>query len=97
MDKKTSESSADKKDENRKSNSQEKSLENTPKVAHTSKFGNDDTDRQVTTKIEIQPLYKYSIGRGNNGLMVRSLFKHRFWWMIADKGADMERVNFMWT
>ena len=29
--------------------------------------------------------------------MVRSLFKQRFWWMIADKGADMERVNFMWT
>jgi len=42
-------------------------------------------------------LYKYSIGRGNNALMVRSLFKNRFWWMIAEKGSDMERVNFMWT
>jgi hypothetical protein len=42
-------------------------------------------------------LYKYSIGKGNNALMVRSLFKNRFWWMIADKGADMEKVNFMWT
>jgi len=29
--------------------------------------------------------------------MVRSLFKNRFWWMIADKGAEMDRVNFMWT
>jgi len=29
--------------------------------------------------------------------MVRSLFKNRFWWLIAEKGADMERVNFMWT
>ena len=42
-------------------------------------------------------LYKYSVGKGNNALLIRSLFKNRFWWMIADKGADMERVNFMWT
>lgn len=45
----------------------------------------------------MQSLYKYSIGKGNNALMVRSLFKNRFWWMIADKGAEMDKVNFMWT
>ena len=46
---------------------------------------------------ESQGLYKYMVGKGNNAIMVRSLFKNRFWWMIADKGSDMERVNFMWT
>lgn len=55
-----------------------------------------DDDKQAP-KNEMQCLYKYSIGKGNNALMVRSLFKNRFWWMIADKGADMEKVNFMWT
>jgi len=29
--------------------------------------------------------------------MVRSLFKNRFWWMSADKGSEMDKVNFMWT
>ena len=41
-------------------------------------------------------MYKYSIGRGNNSIMVRSLFKNRFWWIQSDK-AEMEKVNFMWT
>ena len=55
------------------------------------------TEPAEAGKGEAQGLYKYSIGRGNNALMVRSLFKNRFWWLIAEKGADMERVNFMWT
>jgi len=25
-------------------------------------------------------VYKYFIGKGNNSIMVRSLFKNRFWW-----------------
>jgi hypothetical protein len=41
-------------------------------------------------------VYKYSIGKGNNSIMVRSLFKNRFWWMQSDK-AEMDKVNFMWT
>lgn len=41
-------------------------------------------------------MYKYSIGKGNNSMMVKSLFKNRFWWMQIEK-AEMEKVNFMWT
>lgn len=26
-------------------------------------------------------IYKYFIGKGNNSIMVRSLFKNRFWWI----------------
>ena len=42
-------------------------------------------------------MFKYGIGKGNNSLMVRSLFKNRFWWMQSDKSTEMEKVNFMWT
>lgn len=33
---------------------------------------------------------------GNNGVLVRSLFKSRFWWQSYDK-EDLDKVNFMWT
>jgi len=33
---------------------------------------------------------------GNNSIMVRSLFKNRYWWIQHDKN-EMEAVNFMWT
>ena len=41
-------------------------------------------------------MYKYFIGKGNNSIMVRGLFKNRFWWIPSDKN-EMETVNFMWT
>lgn len=40
--------------------------------------------------------YKGYVGRGNNGQLVKSLFKQRFWWMLHDK-EELEKVNFMWT
>jgi len=40
--------------------------------------------------------YKVYVGKGNNSVMVRSLFKTRFWWLLHDKD-EMEKVNFMWT
>ena len=40
--------------------------------------------------------YKYHIGKGNNSIMVRSLFKNRYWWVPHDKN-EMDKVNFMWT
>jgi hypothetical protein len=40
--------------------------------------------------------YKYFIGKGNNSIMVRSLFKNRFWWVQHDK-MEIERINFLWT
>ena len=43
-----------------------------------------------------QYMYKYYIGKGNNSIMVRSLFKNRFWWIPSDKN-EMDSVNFMWT
>lgn len=41
-------------------------------------------------------MYKYFIGKGNNSIMVRGLFKNRFWWIPSDKN-EMDTVNFMWT
>lgn len=41
-------------------------------------------------------IYKYFIGKGNNSIMVRSLFKNRFWWVQNDK-EEMEKCNFCWT
>ena len=41
-------------------------------------------------------MYRYHIGMGNNSIMVRSLFKNRYWWIQHDKN-EMEAVNFMWT
>ena len=41
-------------------------------------------------------IYKYFIGKGNNSIMVRSLFKNRFWWIQHDR-EDMSACNFCWT
>lgn len=40
--------------------------------------------------------YKCFIGKGNNSMLVRTLFKSRFWWLLHDK-EDFEKVNFFWT
>ena len=41
-------------------------------------------------------IYKYFIGKGNNSIMVRSLFKNRFWWVCGDNN-ETEKGNFCWT
>lgn len=43
-----------------------------------------------------QQLYKCFVGKGNNSILIRTLFKTRFWWLLHDK-EEIERVNFMWT
>lgn len=40
--------------------------------------------------------YKCYVGKGNNQMMVRALFKNRFWWLFQDK-EEPEKVNFFWT
>lgn len=40
--------------------------------------------------------YKCFVGKGNNAMLVRSLFKSRYWWLIHDK-EEPEKVNFLWT
>ena len=40
--------------------------------------------------------YKCYIGKGNNSMMVRTLFKSRYWWLLHDN-EDISKVNFMWT
>jgi hypothetical protein len=51
-------------------------------------------------KYAIQPpantIYKYFIGKGNNSIMVRSLFKNRYWWVQHDR-ESLENCNFCWT
>lgn len=40
--------------------------------------------------------YKVHVGKGNNSVLVRSLFKQRYWWLQHDK-EEPDRVNFLWT
>ena len=75
----------------------EKSTEATPKVNNGNKQKVAEEADNIVAKADMQGMYKYSIGKGNNALMVRSLFKNRFWWIKADAGSEMDRVNFMWT
>lgn len=39
--------------------------------------------------------FKVYVGGGNNSILIKSLMKRRFWWVIVDKMAD--DVNFTWT
>lgn len=81
---------------------------NTPKAKtlSTKLLGEKSSDQIITTRNnqEKEPIvyppsgiiYKYFIGKGNNSIMVRSLFKNRFWWVQHDK-EEMEKCNFCWT
>jgi|TARA_B110000305_G_C19240737_1_gene539791 hypothetical protein len=40
--------------------------------------------------------YRYFIGKGNGAIMVRSLFKNRFWWLVHTK-EELETSQFCWT
>ena len=41
-------------------------------------------------------IYKYWIGKGNNSIMVRTLFKNRYWWVQGDI-SEPGTTNFCWT
>jgi hypothetical protein len=43
-----------------------------------------------------QQQYKCFVGKGNNSILIRTLFKTRYWWLLHDK-EEIEKVNFMWT
>lgn len=34
------------------------------------------------------------MGKGNNYLLVKSLLKRRFWWVVEE---DSNKANFVWT
>lgn len=40
--------------------------------------------------------YRCYVGKGNNQMMVRALFKNRFWWLFYEK-EEPEKINFFWT
>jgi len=40
--------------------------------------------------------YKCYVGKGNNQMLMRSIFKTRFWWLFHEKD-EPEKVNFFWT
>lgn len=40
--------------------------------------------------------YKYHVGKGNNGQLIKALMKQRFWWQSHNK-EDMTELNFLWT
>lgn len=70
---------------------------NTPKSKNLS--SNTKTEADASQNFVLPPpniSYKYVVGKGNNSIMVRSLFKNRFWWMKHDK-EELETTNFCWT
>ena len=40
--------------------------------------------------------YKIWIGPGNNWMLIKSLIKRRYWWLIAQE-RNLDEVNFVWT
>jgi len=40
--------------------------------------------------------YKFSIGKGNNHMLLRQLMKNRWWWKETDSKNPKE-INFLWT
>ena len=55
----------------------------------------------INEENDIEPLdplqqYKIFVGKGNNSIMIRTLFKTRYWWHLHDK-EEYDRVNLMWT
>lgn len=36
------------------------------------------------------------VGKGNNAMLVRTLFKSRYWWLLHHE-AEIDKVNFIWT
>ena len=49
----------------------------------------------VDAELELKKSFKVFVGGGNNSVLVKSLMKRRFWWVIVDKLTD--DVNFVWT
>ena len=41
-------------------------------------------------------MYKFYATKGNNGIMVRSILKSRWWWNLVEK-KDVEHANLLWT
>ncbi len=67
---------------------------NTPKNGGSERA--EAVEKYQFTMAPVNVIYKYFIGKGNNSMMVRSLFKNRFWWVQHDR-EEMERCNFCWT
>jgi tubulin polyglutamylase TTLL1/tubulin monoglycylase TTLL3/8 len=45
---------------------------------------------------QLSNFYKCFVGKGNNSMLIRTLFKSRFWWLLYDK-EEFDKVNFIWT
>ena len=59
----------------------------------------DEIDEQIATATANKLMnthYKCFVGKGNNSMMVRTLFKSRFWWLFSEN-ESIDKVNFMWT
>ena len=52
-----------------------------------------DDQQQITQPAQ---QYKCFVGKGNNSILIRTLFKTRYWWLLHDK-EEIDKVNFMWT
>ena len=90
-------SHADRELENAETVDSSSNLNNTPKsktLSPNTKHEIDMSQNFMLPPVNIS--YKYVIGKGNNSIMVRSLFKNRFWWVKHDK-EELETTNFCWT
>ena len=50
-------------------------------------------------RIKPQCIYKYHVMRGNNHVLIKNAFKHRWWWQPAElsEGKTYENINFLWS
>lgn len=97
-----SESSQHEEDSKAETNDTSSNANNTPKSKQLKQIPKDDTAVAPITNsgpLVFPPpgiIYRYFVGKGNNSIMVRSLFKNRFWWVQHDK-EDIMGCNFCWT
>lgn len=53
----------------------------TPRQFKTTDSDGEQDDNIIERNLEPSSFFKYHIGKGNNSIMVRSLFKNRYWWI----------------
>lgn len=50
--------------------------------------------REDITYMKAEMKYRAYVGKGNNSLLIKSLLKRRFWWVIDEESKNCQ---FVWT
>ena len=51
-------------------------------------------ENEINIKAKPEVCYKYSVLKGNNSSLVKSLFRQRIWWSSSDKPSE---INLLWS